>query len=239
MIFDPPLLPGRLIRRYKRFLADIELDTGSIIIAHCANPGSMLGLADPGSRVWVSDSQNPKRKLRYSWELVETADGALVGIHTSRANALVEEGLHAGALKELQGFQTLRREVRYGGNSRIDFLLEQPDTAPIYLEVKSVTLSRTPGLAEFPDSKTARGTKHLHELAAMAAQGARAVMVFLAQRADCHRFAIAADIDPIYEGVFNKVRQAGVEAYCYHCTINTIDIRLEAALPFVLSNPPA
>lgn len=237
MKFDPPLLPGRLIRRYKRFLADIELDEGPAITAHCANPGSMLGLAEPGSRVWVSDSQNPKRKLRYSWELVETPSGALVGIHTSRANALVEEGLHAGRLKELQGFQTLRREVPYGEKSRIDFLLEQPNTPSTYVEVKSVTLCRTPGLAEFPDSKTERGTKHLLELAAMAAQGSRAVMLFLAQRADCARFAIAADIDPHYARVFDEVRQAGVEAFCYYCRIDNTNICLEAPLPMMSAGP--
>ena len=178
MKFDTPLVSGKLLKRYKRFLADVVLDgDGSEITAHCANPGSMLGLKEPGSRVWLSLSDNPKRKLKYSWELIE-ADGALVGINTAHPNRLVEEALERGMIPALSGYQTLRREVKYGKNSRIDILLEGGDGSKTYLEVKNVHLMREKGLAEFPDSVTARGAKHLAELAGMVAEGHRAAMVF-------------------------------------------------------------
>ena len=185
MRFSAPLVSGRLVRRYKRFLADVVLDdTGEEITAHCANPGSMLGLTKPGSRVYLSKSDNPKRKLAYSWELIE-ADGALVGINTAHPNRLVEEALMDGRIDPLTGFATLRREVKYGKNSRIDILLDQDGDRPVYVEVKNVHLMRKAGLAEFPDSVTARGAKHLAEMADMVAQGARAAMVYLVQRPDC------------------------------------------------------
>ena len=195
MIFDPPLLPGRLVRRYKRFLADVELD-GRVETVHCANPGSMMGLAElSGSPVWLSRSPNPARKLPLTWELVATAGGGLVGVNTGYANRLAEEALGRGLIPALAGYPAWRREVAYGAGSRIDFLLTAPDRPPCYVEVKSVTLARGEA-AEFPDSVTARGTRHLKELVEMRRQGARSVMLFLAQRGDCRSFAVAGDIDP-------------------------------------------
>ena len=191
MKFTAPLISGRLVKRYKRFLADVVLDEdGSEITAHCANPGSMLGLKEPGSRVWLSKSDNPKRKLKYSWEILE-ADGALVGINTAHPNKLVEEALRAGRIPQLADFHSLRREVKYGRNSRVDILLEDAAGGRLYVEVKNVHLMRQPGFAEFPDSVTARGAKHLAELADMVEEGHRAAMVFLVQRPDCDRLGLA------------------------------------------------
>ncbi|MES0881532.1 DNA/RNA nuclease SfsA [Roseibium sp. SCP14] len=222
MKFSAPLVSGRLVKRYKRFLADVVLDEdGSEITAHCANPGSMLGLKEPNSKVWLSRSDNPKRKLKFSWEVIE-ADGALVGINTAHPNKLVEEALETGRIGELAGYQSLRREVKYGKNSRIDILLEGDDGAKTYVEVKNVHLMREPGLAEFPDSVTARGAKHLAELADMVAEGHRAAMVFLVQRPDCARLNLAADIDPNYAMAFKSAREAGVEVFAIGC-----DVRLD------------
>ena len=220
MRFPDPLLPGRLIRRYKRFLCDIELECGDVVVAHCANPGSMLGLKEPGSRVFLSPARNPARKLRYSWELIEV-EGDLVGINTSHPNAIVEEAITAGAVAELTGYDQLSREVRYGRNSRIDILLSSEDRPPCYVEVKNVHLMRLPGQAEFPDSVTARGAKHLTELSDIVRSGGRAVMFFLVQRGDCTAFKIAADIDPAYDQAFREARAEGVEALCYDCEIST------------------
>lgn len=222
MKFSAPLASGRLVKRYKRFLADVVLDEGGEeVTAHCANPGSMLGLKEPGARVWLSQSDNPKRKLKYSWEVIE-ADGALVGINTGHPNKLVEEALVAGRLPELAGFENLRREVKYGKNSRIDLLGEQADGRLCYVEVKNVHLMRQPGLAEFPDSVTARGAKHLAELSDMVAEGHRAAMVFLVQRPDCDTLSLAADIDPGYAAAFKAASAAGVETYAIGC-----DVRLD------------
>ncbi|MEP2704606.1 MAG: DNA/RNA nuclease SfsA [Roseibium sp.] len=222
MKFSAPLIGGRLVKRYKRFLADVILDDGAEeVTAHCANPGSMLGLKDPGSRVWLSQSDNPKRKLKYSWEVME-ADGALVGINTAHPNKLVEEALEEGRIANLDGYETLRREVKYGKNSRIDILLEGKDGAKTYVEVKNVHLMREAGLAEFPDSVTARGAKHLVELGDMVADGHRAAMVFLVQRPDCTRLSLAADIDPNYATAFDAAKNAGVEVYAIGC-----DVRLD------------
>ena len=219
MKFAEPLISGRLVKRYKRFLADVVLDeTGEEITAHCANPGSMLGLKEPGSRVWLSKSDNPKRKLKYSWEIME-ADGALVGINTAHPNRLVEEAIEEGRISGLAGYESLRREVKYGKNSRIDILLEGPAGEQTFVEVKNVHLMRDPGLAEFPDSVTARGAKHLVELADMVREGHRAAMVFLVQRPDCDRFSLASDIDPNYAKAFAEARKAGVEAYAIGCDV--------------------
>ena len=193
MRFPDPLLPGTLVGRYKRFLADIVLDTGEAVTAHCANSGSMLSVDAPGAEVWLSPARNPERKLRYTWEMIRI-DGGLVGINTGHPNGLAAEAVKAGTIPELAGYASLRREVRYGRNSRIDLLLEGNGRPPCYVEVKNVTLRRGGGAdapAEFPDAVTARGAKHLEELAAMVGAGHRAVMLFLVQREDCPRFAIA------------------------------------------------
>ena len=197
---------------------------------HCPNPGSMLGLAEPGRPVWLSESRNPARKLALTWELTNLG-GPLVGINTNRANGLAAEAWSAGRLPELAGYESLRREVPYGHNSRIDFLLQAAGRPPCYLEVKSVTLSRRDGLAEFPDSVTQRGAKHLAELAAVAAEGARAVQLFLVQRGDCSRVALAADIDPAYAAAFRTARARGLEVLCYGCKVGVEAIELERSLP--------
>ncbi|WP_153768519.1 DNA/RNA nuclease SfsA [Labrenzia sp. CE80] len=227
MKFPTPLVSGRLVKRYKRFLADVILDEdGSEVTAHCANPGSMLGLKEPGSRVWLSISDNPKRKLKYSWEVME-ADGALVGINTAHPNGLVEEAIRAGRVPELSDFASLRREVKYGKNSRIDILLESADGAKTYVEIKNVHLMREAGHAEFPDSVTARGAKHLAEMSDMVAEGHRAAMVFLVQRPDCAKLSLAGDIDPNYAAAFAAARSAGVEAYAVGCDVRVDGIDVD------------
>ena len=229
MQFPDPLIHGTLLRRYKRFLADIKLDDGREVTAHCANPGAMLGLKDAGAEVWLSPSRNPKRKLQYSWELVR-ADGALVGINTAHPNALTAEAIEAGRIAALQGYDSLRREVKYGQNSRIDMLLEQPGKPDCYVEVKNVHLMRRQGLAEFPDSVTKRGAKHLVELGDMVEAGHRAVMFYLVQRTDCERFAVAGDIDPTYAKELQRAMARGVEAICYDCAIETTGIQVRQPL---------
>jgi sugar fermentation stimulation protein A len=236
MNFTEPLIAATLVKRYKRFLADVVLPSGEEITAHVANPGAMIGLASPGSRVWLSKSAKANRKLPYSWELVEVDLGAgpeLIGINTAHPNLLVAEAIAAGAIAELAGYPATRREVKYGKNSRVDFLLEGPDRAPCYLEVKNVHLMRTPGLAEFPDSVTVRGAKHLDELAAVAVAGARAVMLFLIQIGSARRFALARDIDPAYGAAFDRARAAGVEAVAYRCLIEHAAIALAGPVPIV------
>jgi sugar fermentation stimulation protein A len=236
MRFTEPLIPATLIKRYKRFLADVVLPSGEAITAHVANPGAMIGLAAPGSRVWLSKSAKPTRKLPYSWELVEVDLGAgpeLIGINTAHPNLLVAEAIAARAIPELAGYAATRREVKYGKNSRIDFLLEGPDRPSCYLEVKNVHLMRTPELAEFPDSVTVRGAKHLDELAAVRAAGGRAVMLFLIQIGSVSRFALARDIDPAYCAAFDRARSAGVEAVAYRCLIEHAAITLAGPVPIV------
>ena len=206
-----PLIRGTLIQRYKRFLADVRLDDGRLVTATCPNTGSMLGLVTPGSIVWLSESDSPTRKYRHTWELVEADLGkgsTLVGINTGHPNKLLAEAIGARRVKALAGYPGLRREVKYGQNSRIDILLECADKGLCYVEIKNVHLSRRHGLAEFPDSVTARGVKHLAEMSDMVRQGHRAVMVFLIQRAEATRLALARDIDPGYGAAFDKARAA-------------------------------
>jgi sugar fermentation stimulation protein A len=227
MRFPAPLLRGRLLRRYNRFLADLVLDSGEEVTAVCPNTGSMLGLTDPGAVVWVSTSDSPSRKYRYTWEMVEADLGrgpALVGINTGHPNALVAEALGRRRIRQLEGYPLLRREVRYGANSRIDILLECPERGRCYVEVKNVHMMRRAGLAEFPDSVTARGTKHLRALADMVRSGHRAVMIFLIQRADATRLALARDIDPAYGTAFEAAAAAGVEMLAYRCSLSSEEI---------------
>ncbi len=231
MRFSQNLISARLVKRYKRFLADVIIDeTGEQVTAHCANPGAMLGLQERGARVWLSVSDNPKRKLKYSWELMEV-NGVLVGMNTLLPNRIVEESLREGLLPMLEPFEEIRREVKYGEKSRVDFLLIAPDGGSTYVEVKNVHLMRTLGLAEFPDSVTTRGAKHLQELASMALQGARAVMIYLVQRPDCNRFTLAGDLDPAYAKAFKQARECGVEAYCLGCDVTRREIRAARLLP--------
>lgn len=239
MRFSPELVPATLLRRYKRFLADVELADGSLTTVHVANPGGMIGLQAPGSRVWLSRSPNAKRKLPYSWELVEVDFGGgieLVGVNTGHPNTLVAEALAAGVIPELTGYASIRREVGYGdgafgGASRIDFLLESADRPPCYLEIKNVHLMRRQGLAEFPDSVTARGARHLDELAAMAAAGARAVMLYVVQIGSAETFSLARDIDPAYGRAFDRARAANVEALAWRCRLTPQGIDLAQPVP--------
>jgi sugar fermentation stimulation protein A len=231
MQFPEPLSEARLLKRYKRFLADVRLGNGAQMTVHCANPGSMLGLNAPGARVFISDSHNPKRKLRHSLELME-ADGTLVGVHTGRANGLAEEAILGGVIAPLGGYATLRREVKYGEASRVDFLLEDAARRPCFVEVKSVTLSREKGLAEFPDSVSKRAAKHMDDLAAEVKNGARAVVLFVVQRSDCTHFSPAHDIDPAYAQALRQARKAGVEMLVYGCRVSPAEICITRPIGF-------
>jgi sugar fermentation stimulation protein A len=234
--FSTPLIPATLVRRYKRFLADVVLPGGEEITAHVANPGAMTGLAAPGARVFLSRSDKAARKLPYSWELVEADLGSgaeLVGVNTAHPNVIAGHALAAGAIAGLAGYPSLRREVKYGQRSRVDFLLESPDRPPCYVEVKNVHLMRERRLAEFPDAVTARGARHLDELAAMVAAGHRAATLFLIQIGSAERFALARDIDRRYGEAFDRARAVGVEAFAYRCAISAEGITLERAVPIV------
>jgi sugar fermentation stimulation protein A len=236
MRFPAPLIPATLVKRYKRFLADVVLDSGEAMTVHVANPGAMTGLAAAGVRVWLSKSADPKRKLAYSWELVEVDFGTgneLVGVNTGHPNTLAAAAIAQGAIVELAGYASIRREVRYGRNSRVDFLLEGEGRPPCYVEVKNVHLMRQPGLAEFPDSVTARGARHLDDLAGVAAGGSRAVMLYLIQICSASRFALARDIDPAYGRAFDRALARGVEAIAYRCTIANEGLEVAAPVPVV------
>jgi sugar fermentation stimulation protein A len=229
MQFDPPLRRGHLVQRYKRFLADIVLDDGTEITAHCPNPGAMLGLNSPGLTAWVSRSDNSARKLPYTLELIEV-DGGLVGINTMHPNRLVAEALAEDRIPELSGYGSIRREVAYGHRSRVDFLLEDPDRTPCWLEIKNCHLRREGRLAEFPDCVAARSSKHLRELAAMVAEGHRAVVLFVVQRTDCDAFSACADLDPTFAATLSEVADLGVEVLVYGCEISTERVEIAGAM---------
>jgi sugar fermentation stimulation protein A len=228
MLFPQPLTQATLLRRYKRFLADMRFADGREETVHCPNPGAMLGLLAPGSRTWLKPGRG---KLNWGWVIAEAGNGSLVGIDTGLANRLAAEALAEGRIPELAGYALHKPEVKYGANSRVDFLLTAAHRPPCYLEIKNVHLSRRPPLAEFPDCVTERGAKHLRELSAMAAAGHRAVMLFVVQRADCSRFSIAGDCDPGYAAAFIEARNAGVEALCYACSVTEAGIALASRLP--------
>lgn len=238
MRFQTPLVPGTLIRRYKRFLADVTLADGQEVTAHCANPGSMMGLAEPGMRVWLEPNDDPKKKLRFGWRLVEHGDGHFTGVDTAVPNRMLRFALEAREVPGLADFDTLRAEVPYGEKSRIDFLLSRSGDKDTYVEVKSVTLSRLRGLAEFPDSVTARGTKHLGELTEMVALGHVAVMLYLVQRTDCDRMTLAGDIDPAYARAWQAATAAGVETMALDCQITPEAVRLGKPIPVLPPNEP-
>jgi len=229
MLLPGPPLRATLISRYKRFLSDHALEDGRIVTAHCPNPGRMLGLTTPGVETWLSPAPNPARKLRYTWQMLRDGQG-LVGINTMLPNRLAEDAIQAGAIAELNGYSTIKREVRYGTNSRIDLLLSGDGRRPCYIEVKNVHFRRT-NRAEFPDSVTARGTKHLRELSDQVAKGSRAVMLYIVQRADCDGFSLAGDIDPTYSAAFDQARERGVEALCYACELTNNSIVVSNQLP--------
>ncbi|WP_424975832.1 DNA/RNA nuclease SfsA [Dinoroseobacter sp. S124A] len=232
MRFQTPLVPARLIRRYNRFLSDATLEeTGEKVRAHCPNPGAMLGLKEPGRRIWLEPNDDPKKKLNYGWRLVELEDGHMAGIDTSVPNKVVGEALVAGAIPELAAYKTIRPEVKYGNNSRVDFLAIQDGLPDAYVEVKNVHLRREVDWAEFPDSVTTRGAKHLVELSRMVEAGHRAVMLYLVQRTDCARLRMAPDLDPGYAAAFDAAREVGVEMLCYGTEIEIGGVTLGHALP--------
>ena len=234
MQFPTPLLRGTLIQRYKRFLADIRLDNGEAITATCPNTGSMMGLTTPGLPVWVSTSDSPTRKYKHTWEMLEVDLGkgpGLVGINTNHPNVLVSEAIMGKRVAALKGYNSLRREVKYGANSRIDILLESAGKPPAYVEVKNVHMMREAGVAEFPDSVTARGLKHHLELGQMVREGHRAVMVFLIQRNDATRLTFARDIDPNYAAGLAEALEIGVEAIALKCALTPEGISVQKSVP--------
>jgi sugar fermentation stimulation protein A len=222
---------GVIIQRYKRFFVDMVLDDGREITAHCPNPGAMLGLKDAGLGAWVSWSGDPKRKLAWTLQLVEADDG-LVGVNTMNPNKLVAEALAADAIPELSGYAAVRPEVKYSEASRVDFLLTHPDRPPCWLEVKNCHYRRDGTLAEFPDCVAARSAKHLKDLAAEVAKGARAVQLFVIQRTDCDSFAACEDLDPVYARGLSDAAEAGVEVLCYRCDISPNEIRISRRIPW-------
>ncbi|WP_299876645.1 DNA/RNA nuclease SfsA [uncultured Sulfitobacter sp.] len=235
MRFQTELVPARLIRRYKRFLADCTLEDGREVVAHCANPGSMMGLALEGSKIWLEPNDDPKKKLKYGWRLVDHENGHFTGVDTALPNRAVRAALEARQIDLLAAYDQVRAEVKYAETSRIDFLLSADGQPDAYVEVKSVTLSRQPGLAEFPDSVTARGAKHLGALAQMAQAGHRAVLLYLVQRTDCTHVVMARDIDPAYADAHDAATAAGVETLCLGTTITPQEIRIAA--PLALGRP--
>lgn len=233
MQFPSPLVPAILVRRYKRFLFDAILDTGEAITGSCPNTGSMLGLTTPGSRIWLSEHDLAGgRKYRHRFEMIE-ADGTTVGVNTGLPNRLSEEAIRKGMIADLGDYTTILREQKYGRNSRIDLLLKADGRPDAYVEVKNVHFIREPGLAEFPDTITERGAKHLQELSDMVREGHRAVMVYLIQRDDCDRFSICGDLDPAYEAAFRRARAIGVEAYAVKCRATPEAITPANAVPLV------
>lgn len=231
MLLPQPLVRGHLTARYKRFFADVTLEDGTEVVAHCPNPGAMLGLKEPGMAVWVSHRPDPKRKLEYTLQLVE-ADGGLVGVNTMLPNKLVAEALAADAIPELTGYASVRPEVKYGEASRVDFLLTDPDRPACWLEVKNCHLRRAGTLAEFPDCVAARSTRHLKELEAMVAAGDRAVALFVVQRTDCDAFSACAELDPAFAAGLSQAADAGVEVLVYQCAMGTDEIRIARRIPW-------
>lgn len=235
MQFETPLLAGQLVKRYKRFLADIELETGELITAHCPNTGSMKSCNEVGSRVWVRFVDDPKRKLQYTWELVEIDNQFLASINTGRANALVREAIEQNWIAELQDYCQIRSEVKYGReNSRIDLLLSDDQKPNCYVEIKNATLLEADGIGYFPDAVTARGTKHLRELAEMNAQGHRAVLFFNVAHTGIHTIKPAQHIDTEYSETLANVINQGVEVLAYQCAINPEKIECRTPLEFSL-----
>lgn len=239
MEFETPLREARLLRRYKRFLADVAFDSGEVTTVHCPNPGAMLGVAPVGARCWISLSTNKTRKLPGTLEIVECdgPDGtAMVGINTHRPNRLAEEAITAGRVPGVPAAAPLKREVRYGSErSRIDILMTPAESAPIYVEVKNChLLRRNDGIAEFPDCVTLRGQKHLRELSGVVSAGARAVLLFVVQRGDATAVAPADDLDPAYGMALRDAASAGVEVLAVRCDVTTTGINATAPIPVVL-----
>ncbi|WP_032112466.1 DNA/RNA nuclease SfsA [Candidatus Paracaedibacter symbiosus] len=232
MQFTKPLLKGTLLKRYKRFLADIELDNGEMITAHCANSGALLGVKDPGIPVWLSESENPNRKLKYTWEMAEV-DQVMVCVNTSWPNVIAAEAIQSQVITELNGYTHLKREVKYGQNSRLDILLQDPAKVDCFVEIKSVHVRRDASVAEFPDAVTTRGAKHLSEMVEVVREGKRGVMLYVVQRNDCECLKFAADIDPVYAKTAAQAKTQGVEFYAYYSEVSPNGIIIKAPIPVI------
>lgn len=220
-------LSATLLRRYKRFLADVEMADGSVVTVHTPNTGAMTGCAEPGSRVWLRDVDNPKRKYRYSWEVTEDGAGVMVGVNPILANRLVGDAIRSGLIAELQGYEQQRAEMKYGEKSRIDWVLSgHAERADCYVEVKSVTTCDERGLGYFPDAVSARATRHLDELVAMVEAGHRAAMLFCVQRNDVRGVRPADEIDPAYGKALRRAVEVGVEALAYKAEVAPGNVRL-------------
>ncbi len=234
MRFANTLLEGRLIRRYKRFFSEIELRNGHTVLAHCPNPGSMKTCLNEGGRVWISRSDNPKRKLKYTWELAD-CDGEMVYVNPTGANDVVAEALRQDVIAELSGFDRVRREVAYGERSRVDFVLDfvrdTGRTECTYLEVKNVTLRDSQTMSAFPDSVTKRGTRHLHELSSMVAGGHRAALLFCGSRSNCRAIRPADEIDPVYGAALRQAARAGVMLLAYRCDVTPKGVWMRERIP--------
>ena len=225
MKFSNNLIKAKFVKRYKRFFSDHILENGQVVTAHCPNTGAMTGVAKEGITSWLSESNNPKRKLKWTWELTQEND-IIVGVNTHNPNKIIQEAINNKKIKELLNYKILKREVKYGVNSKIDIFLQDDNKVNCYVEIKNVHLSREKGVAEFPDGITSRGTKHLKELANVAKDGDRAVMLYLIQRNDCNYFKIAEDIDIEYGKAFIDALNAGVEVICIDTILNTSEINI-------------
>ena len=225
MKFSNNLIKAKFIKRYKRFFSDHILENGQVVTAHCPNTGAMTGVAKEGITSWLSESNDPKRKLKWTWELTQEND-TIVGVNTHNPNKIIQEAINNKEIKELLNYKILKREVKYGVNSKIDIFLQDDNKVNCYVEIKNVHLSREKGVAEFPDGITSRGTKHLKELANVAKDGDRAVMLYLIQRNDCNYFKIAEDIDIEYGKAFIDALNAGVEVICIDTILNTSEINI-------------
>ncbi len=234
MRFPDPLVEGVLIQRYKRFLADVRLPDGTEITAHVPNSGTMKTCSDPGSRVWISPAANPKRKLRWTLEIIEVGDGALALVNTFHPNRIVREAIEAAAVPALAGYERLRPEVKYGEHSRIDLLLESDDRPRCWVEVKNVTLLDRPGLGRFPDAVTTRGTKHVRELMRVVADGDRGVLFFHVPRGDIDEVRPADAIDPVYGRTLREAAAAGVEVMAWRAAVTTEQVVLGEPIPVIL-----
>ena len=225
-----------LVLHTKRFIAEVIFDSGDMATAQVSNPGTLTGLNRPYSHVWLSDTEHPLRTYRYTWELVEADLGSgpeIVGVNNLHANGLVAEAIEAGLIPELRDYSSVRREIKYGVNSRADFLLEAANRPACYVDVRSVHLMHEPGLAEFPDLLAELGTKHLDDLTAMPARGARAVQIYVIPIPSAKRFTVARDIDPIYAAALDRARAAGVEILAWRCRVSIDGIALAAPVAIV------
>jgi sugar fermentation stimulation protein A len=240
MRFSPELEQGRLLIRYKRFLADIETSSGEKLTIHCPNTGSMFNCMAPGGRIWFSRSNDPKRKLPGTWEISETPQGRFACVNTGRANLLVEEALRAGVISELNGFTALKREVAYGQeNSRVDFRLDYP-SGPAFVEVKSVTLGFDDSrIAAFPDAVTQRGARHLRELASLAREGVRAVLLYCVNLTGIDAVRPAEEIDPAYAAALSVAVAAGVQVLAYGVQLTPDEVRIDRRLEVHLAPAPS